>query len=129
MANSPIKYILTGLLLILAGNELQAQFQQLPVDYTLRESLVKDENLRIGEAPLNLPLWDDFSQGDLDDQRWENGGVVTAMSIGIDPPSIEVACLDGIDRQGKPYSAHLLETGEGDHLTSLGFGYSLLQAA
>jgi len=105
MANSPIKYILTGLLLILAGNELQAQFQQLPVDYTLRESLVKDENLRIGEAPLHLPFWDDFCQGALDEQQWENGGAVTSMRMGIDPPSIVLPCLDGIGGQVNAYQA------------------------
>ena len=128
MVKQSLKYIQTGLLLILGVNELQAQFQQLPVDYTLREGYVQNENLRIGEMPLTLPFWDDFSQGNLDEQKWENRGVVTSMTLGIDPPSVGVACLDGVDRQGKPYSPQLLENGEGDHLTSLDFDLSPLQA-
>ena len=127
MANSPFKYVLTGLLWILAANGLQAQFQQLPVDYTLREGTVQHENLRIGEVPLSLPFWDDFSQGNLDAQKWENRGVVTSMTLGINPPSVGVVGLDGVDGQGKPYSPQLLENGEGDHLISLDVDLSSLQ--
>src|SRR5690554_4543058 len=129
MANLPFKYMLTGLIFTLGINELRAQFQQLPVDYTLKEGFDPSENFRIGNVPLTLPFWDDFSQGSVDEQKWENRGVVSSMTIGIDPPSIGVVYLDGVDRQGKPYSRQLLENGEGDQLTSLDFDLSPFQAA
>lgn len=129
MAKLPFKYILTKLIFILAVNGVRAQFQQLPVDYTLKEGLVRNQNLRVGEVPLTLPFWDDFSQGSLDEQKWEARGVVTSMTVGIDPPSIGVVCLDGVDQQGKPYSPQLLENGEGDQLISLGFDLSPFQTA
>ena len=129
MANLPFKYMLTGLIFTLGINELRAQFQQLPVDYTIKGGSDPSENFRIGNVPLTLPFWDDFSQGSVDEQKWENRGVVSSMTIGIDPPSIGVVYLDGVDRQGKPYSRQLLENGEGDQLTSLDFDLSSFQAA
>ena len=113
------KFILTGLFLLTMTKELKAQFTQLPVDNSSKVRNLPSEHLRIEAVPLSLPFWEDFSSGEIDALKWENTGVVGSKTIGIDPPSVGVAYLDGVDLKGKPYAAAMLENGEGDHLTSL----------
>jgi len=103
--------------LILCSTPLLAQFTQLPV--VLSEQPSSDQpNARIMEESLSLPFWDDFSSGTLSPTRWEGRGVLPSMTIGIDPPSIGVCFLDGVDARGNPYERDLLLNGEGDRLVS-----------
>lgn len=128
-AKFSFKYILTGVLLLLMAKELQAQFRQLPVDYSSGKNFVPMENLRIKAGPLTLPFWEDFSTGTIDTLKWQNNGTSASKTIGIDPPSLGVAYLDGVDRGGEPYSTSMMENGEGDQLTSQEIDLSTHQAA
>jgi len=96
-----------------------AQFRQLPMaSAPVPEKLVENNNLRTAEEALKLPFWDDFSSGNYSPLLWEAKGVNASFTIGLAPPSLGVAVLDGVDEDGYPYSTTKLEQGEGDQLTS-----------
>lgn len=71
---------------------------------------------------LELPFWDDFSRTSYlpDTSHWfvETGTSTISASLGIDPPTINVAVFDGWNTQGSPYSSLELEEGLGDSLVS-----------
>lgn len=71
---------------------------------------------------LELPFWDDFSRTSYlpDTTHWfvETGTSNISSSLGIDPPTINVAVFDGWNTQGSPYSLLQLEEGLGDSLVS-----------
>jgi len=73
--------------------------------------------------PVSLPFWDDFStvrNGYADPLRWEFSNSAWINSgMAINPPSINVATLDGLDSLGKPYSVNdVLAKGYADKMTS-----------
>lgn len=73
--------------------------------------------------PVLLPFWDDFSSvrnGVVKDNLWEFGKSVWVNNgMGINPPSLNVATLDGLDSLGKPYSVNdVLAKGYADKLVS-----------
>lgn len=79
-----------------------------PVDDGSRSS-VSFENR--GGA-LSLPFFDDFSTPSMPGsgfegfeayQRWEEGSARITQTYSIDPPTIGVATLEGLDRNGYPY--------------------------
>ncbi|MFO7825002.1 MAG: T9SS type A sorting domain-containing protein [Cyclobacterium sp.] len=95
------------------------QFRQLPVP---QSTLLKKEsfpNQRVKQTQPQLPFWEDFSSGLISEERWESRGAVSSFTIGIDPPSLGVVFLDGVDENGNPYAQSRLENGEGDELVSL----------
>lgn len=122
------KLFLTVLLIFVIGG-LKAQFSQLPLDRSSDPTAVEGERMRIQAEAILLPFWDDFSSGRLDSLKWEHRGVVASKTIGIDPPSIGVAYLDGVDTRGKAYSTAMLENGEGDRLSSHAIDLSDYQAS
>ncbi len=74
-------------------------------------------------TPLTLPFWDDFSDAAKeypDENRWlyaKSAWVNTGM--GINPPSLKVATLDGLDSLGKPYNVNdILAKGFADKMIS-----------
>lgn len=71
---------------------------------------------------LELPFWDDFSRTSYrpDTTHWfvESGTSTISSSLGIDPPTINIAVFDGWNMQGTPYSSMQLEEGAGDSLVS-----------
>lgn len=71
---------------------------------------------------LELPFWDDFSRSSFfpDTTHWfvETGTSTISASLGIDPPTINVAVFDGWNTQGSPYGSLDLEEGFGDSLVS-----------
>lgn len=80
---------------------------------------------RVSEiAPLALPFWDDFSlvreKGFPNDTIWEiSRRTWVNDGMGINPPSVQVATLDGLDSIGAPYSlTDLLAKGFADRLLS-----------
>src|SRR5690606_18637223 len=95
-----------------------SQFSQLPVAHAGKGNTAGNARLKVQLEPLSLPFWDDFSSGSIDSLKWQNRGAVASLTIGMDPPSIGVVYLDGVDGKGKAYSAALLENGEGDQLLS-----------
>ncbi|MCG8306731.1 MAG: T9SS type A sorting domain-containing protein [Cytophagales bacterium] len=84
-------------------------------------------NLRISgserdSTKLELPFWDDFSRTSYlpDTSHWfvDDGTSNISASLGIDPPTVNVAVFDGWNLLGTPYSSSQLEEGEGDSLVS-----------
>jgi hypothetical protein len=70
---------------------------------------------------IDLPLWDDFSTSDIipDTSYWISGNAIFINpGIGINPPSINVATLDGWDAYGNPYNTDPELTGQADSLIS-----------
>lgn len=110
-------FVLTAFLSLIWVDGVKAQFSQLPVS-KIDKATVESAHLKVLAEPLPIPFWEDFSSGKIDELKWQNNGAVASQSIGIDPPSLGVVYLDGVDAQGKPYSAGALEHGEGDQLAS-----------
>ncbi|WP_209332186.1 T9SS type A sorting domain-containing protein [Lunatimonas salinarum] len=98
-----------------------SQFQQLPLVPSPHhyDKTPADYNARLAEELLTLPFWDDFSTDSLNTSLWEARGVSWSNSIGVDPPSLGMVYLDGVDDLGNPYSRERLTNGEGDRLASL----------
>jgi len=71
---------------------------------------------------IALPFWDDFSRTSYlpDTNHWfvDPGTTNISSSLGITPPTINVASFDGWNNLGIPYSSIQLEEGEGDSLVS-----------
>ena len=97
-----------------------AQFRQLPIaSLPSDNNSISLNNQRTAAETLQLPFWDDFSSGQLSPLLWETQGVKTSFTLGLAPPSLGVAVLDGVDNNGQAYSTTRLEQGEGDQLTSM----------
>ncbi len=78
---------------------------------------------RTQNTELTLPFWDDFSftKGNVPlDALWLNSSSVWINDgLGINPPSLRIATLDGTDASGKPYSlTDVLAKGYADNLES-----------
>jgi len=83
--------------------------------------------LRIADAQRDstrilLPFWDDFSRSSYlpDTNHWfvDPGTTNISSSLGVAPPTINVASFDGWNNLGVPYSSVQLEEGAGDSLVS-----------
>lgn len=120
--------VFSTFVLMLCGTPLWAQFKQLPVIRFESPSSDKPQ-ARLLEESLALPFWDDFSSGNLSTELWEGRGVMTSMTMGIDPPSIGVCFLDGVDLRGSPYERDRLINGEGDQLISKPIDLSTITSA
>ena len=71
--------------------------------------------------PLTLPFWDDFSRsrGLPDPCLWATGeDLFVNNHLGVDPPTLNVATFDGVDRTGAAYDEVSQHSGPGDILTS-----------
>lgn len=72
-------------------------------------------------GPLPLPFWDDFSFTDHRPavERWQNSGnVIVNDGLALNPPSLGVASLDGLDASGNGLGHGQSESGKTDSLTS-----------
>jgi hypothetical protein len=90
-----------------------------------------------------LPFYDDFATANKpwarrspspdmpDTTRWEHrSGAYVNNTFGVRPPSFNVASLDGIDWQGRPYNFQdIFATGDADQLTSRFIDLSALSGA
>lgn len=108
------------------SGSVYAQFTQLPV--ASPQPVIPSESSRTLEAKLTLPFWDDFSSGQISPEKWENRGLSNSFTVGINPPSLGVVLLDGVDERGNPYAANIRERGEGDQLISKPFDLTGLTA-
>lgn len=90
---------------------LQHYKRQLRVSATVRDS-----------TQILLPFWDDFSRTTYlpDSNHWfiDPGTTNISTSLGIAPPTVNVASFDGWNNLGIPYSTVQLEEGAGDSLVS-----------
>ncbi|MCC9166884.1 T9SS type A sorting domain-containing protein [Pontibacter harenae] len=84
--------------------------------------------LRQSAAPVSLPFFGDFANSDVspDPERWLNGGVFINNRYGLNPITINVATMDGLNAQGRPYVPGSLTAGPSDTLTSQPFLLSVL---
>ncbi len=123
-----LNLVLTAFLSLILAEGVMAQFSQLPIGHADGKIAATNAHLKIQAEPLTLPFWDDFYSGHVDSLKWENKGALASQTIGIDPPSIGVVYLDGVDGRGKPYSTAISENGEGDQLISREIDLSVYQA-
>ncbi|MCI0750397.1 MAG: T9SS type A sorting domain-containing protein [Flammeovirgaceae bacterium] len=77
---------------------------------------------RLQSVPLTIPFWDDFSTnatGFPDDSSWVINSSTAWINTGagVNPPSINVATLDGLNANGNPYASEDAN-GYTDELTS-----------
>ena len=95
-------------------------------------------SVRIAESSrdssrLELPFWDDFSRTKYlpDTTHWfvDIGTANISGSLGIEPPTVNVAVFDGWNTQGTPYSSMQLEQGAGDSLVSRFIDLSIINPA
>ncbi|UJP64557.1 T9SS type A sorting domain-containing protein [Mongoliitalea daihaiensis] len=93
------------------------QFQQLPTPIPQHKKPLVS-NQRVLEEALALPFWDDFSGGNIDNNKWINEGATQSFTVANAAPTIGVLLLDGVDERGAPYSFNLLEQGFADRITS-----------
>jgi len=112
--------ILIFSILILVLTQVQAQLIEVPLPRSIENT---NNNLRTkaDTVAIELPLWDDFSTSNtlVDTSFWvANSAVFVNPGIGINPPSINVATLDGWDAFGTVYDQDPEATGKTDSLLS-----------
>lgn len=92
------------------------------IPQTFHSSQKDPRNFRTTEeGPLLLPFWDDFSsyEGSPNPELWEESENVSInKTMGIKPPSLGVATMDGVTGTGRPYSANEIDQGIADVLMS-----------
>lgn len=105
--------------------ERESDLRFIPVAQDERAMTVSTSAERGGS--LSLPFFDDFSTPSLADApieylpywRWDDASARITTTYAIAPPSFGVATLDGLDREGYPYSFNNVdEAGWADTLTS-----------
>jgi hypothetical protein len=71
---------------------------------------------------IEIPFWDDFSRSTFlpDSALWflDDGTASISQSLGINPPTVNVAVFDGWNSKGTPYSTLVEEIGPADSLVS-----------
>jgi len=97
--------------------DLFAQITEFPLP------VIQGSQFRIknDSVPIDLPLWDDFSASSRfpDTTFWTvNTAVFINPGIGKNPPTLNVATLDGWDAFGNPYSQDQMAVGKADSLLS-----------
>lgn len=98
-----------------------AQFVEIaPINSIVHNISVPSLNTSRIQNINEIPFWDDFSAG-IDTLKWSPKGVSYTETIGIKAPSIGMILFDGVDANGKPYSAAVQDQGETDFLTSKPF--------
>ncbi len=91
------------------------------IEVPLSRAISLPSNFRIKSDPISLPLWDDFSKSGIlpDTSYWVvNTSVFINPGIGKNPPTLNIATLDGWDAFGNHYSQDPQATGKTDSLLS-----------
>ncbi len=108
-----------AILLILIAWEFQA-FGQLivkPIDHSSRSKISTSAR----QNALSLPFWDDFSSSgpSPDTSLWQVGNdIFVNNTLGINPPSINVATFDGARENGTAHNGSSDDPGAADSLVS-----------
>jgi hypothetical protein len=97
------------------------QWQFVPIEKS--PAATSTSAARTRATALSLPFWDDFSfaRSSVPDARLYSSrqSVWVNSSMGIRPPSLQVATFDGLDSLGRPYSVNdVLAKGFADRLVS-----------
>jgi hypothetical protein len=107
-------------LLLASFSGILAQIRQIPLSPA--HSKKTDTRLQRPQAEaLTLPFWDDFSFSHESpaDSLWEESeNVWVNRTLGLNPPTLGVATLDGVDFRGIPYNPELYIDGRTDKLQS-----------
>jgi len=111
-------FIIIAFALILSPVSSFAQFIQLPTPVYPQKTSLKSPSFRIQAEPLTLPFWDDFSNSQLDTNKWIIEGATLSTTVANAAPSVGALILDGIDERGRPYSTVQFEQGFADRITS-----------
>ena len=128
----PVNYFIISLIFALSNTcilsqELEKDLQFIKIDHDYR--ITTDINSRGGgSAPMGLPFLDDFAwpssfeESGIDRPelvRWDTSPVRRTSTFAINPPTIGVATLDGLDDGGYPYMFNSSDPhGWADTLTS-----------
>jgi hypothetical protein len=106
--------------------EIESDLMFIPIDGGRVHADV--QALRGGSPPMALPFLDDFAWPSSFEEsgltrpelvRWDSSPVRRTSTFAINPPTIGVATLDGLDNGGYPYSFNSLDAhGWADTLTS-----------
>jgi hypothetical protein len=107
----------------LASQKVEAQLVFKPINSLDKEQAhVRTSAAERDSTQILLPFWDDFSRTTFlpDTTHWfvESGTTTISGSLGIRPPTVNVAAFDGWNNLGVPYSSEQLEIGAGDSLVS-----------
>lgn len=134
-------YLLALLLILISAFSAEAQLrlQQLP---RAMPTSKKNAVARKQADPIQLPFFDDFSFTPVLTGESPTGGAVllslwdtASYSVyvnpgsGINPPSVNVATLDGLNRKGERYSEQQLNNGFADTLLSRPIDLSILSVS
>lgn len=101
-----------------------------PGDYYLQVDYVADSSSALwafevpDEIHTRLPFVDDFSDSNIypSDARWQDDFAYVNQTFAVNPLSLGVATLDGLNDEGLPYVvSSTFETGSADKLTSRPF--------
>ena len=99
-------------------------------NYNTSESPISSLNIQVrgGSPPMELPFLDDFAWPSFFEEsgvdrpelvRWDSSPVRRTSTFAINPPTIGVATLDGLDSGGYPYQFNSIDAhGWADTLTS-----------
>ncbi len=118
-------FIFTGFIF----NPVNAQFVEFGPVHKIKSppATISKTNARVSEV-LTLPFWEDFSQG-IDTLIWDVEGASYTETIGVNPPSIGMLLLNGVDENGRPYSFVNIDQGTTDIISSKSFDLSNLTSS
>ena len=100
----------------------QIVFKPIEEATEVKKANVRTASTERDSTQITLPFWDDFARTSYspDTTHWfvEGGTSNISASLGIEPPTVNVAVFDGWNSYGTPYSSIQLAVGEGDSLVS-----------
>jgi len=123
MKNKRCFFSLAGIFVLFAHLAVsQVEFRSMEASEYDHHSQSRVSNAERDSSQIFLPFWDDFSRTSYlpDSNHWfiDPGTTIISSSLGIAPPTLNVAAFDGWNNQGVPYSDQQLQEGQGDSLVS-----------
>jgi hypothetical protein len=118
------KLILLFFIALAFSFKVGAQVEFVPIPSPMPPSSSLNSRLQSDTVVIDLnegPFFDDFSSSENhpDSSLWlASGNITLSEDVGIQPPSINVAALDGITATGSPYSPGVTIVDSVDALTS-----------
>lgn len=117
MRNKRAAFLFIAFWICLGLQDVTAQFVEFgPIHQVKHPKQTSGANERLNQVGL-LPFWEDFSTG-IDTLKWTAEGASYTETIGINPPSIGMLLLNGVDQNGRPYSFVNIDQGVTDQFTS-----------
>jgi len=97
----------------------QEKLSPIPM-HQIYKSIEKPSLKRSNKMPVELPFVDDFSTTDVypDANLWQDQYAFINKFMAVNPPTIGVATLDGLNEEGQPYYGFNVDNAPCDTLTS-----------